>query len=164
MTPEQIEIHLKSLWKPKVSEQTENITFARGLTLIVPHISWDGITCEGSLNNDSWAYCVPYAFRAALDLSFDERMKLKKPYRVWTQGYQIHFKEGDVFISNKGFPSLQVQSSLAMSWDKDNNYMNEGLVNYELFDEVKFGVLGNIQQATQMDFLKILTLGLTKDT
>lgn len=173
-----IETHLKSLWnKPlcKVIEGKEVTTYPakRNSHVIVPEISWEQLSGTGSLNNDNWAYNVHYAFRSALDLSYDTRRKVKifknkttgkdekksVPYQIWTQGYKIHFEEGDLLHSNKGFPSIQVQKGKPVEWDDTKKTINLGLVEYELFDEVKFGHIGNIKTINQMEFLSILIFG-----
>jgi hypothetical protein len=176
-----IENHLTSLWVPRVSEKTGKVTFKRSTTLIVPKMGWDNKAGQGSLNNSHWAYDVHYSFRDALDLSFDTRRrsipvidelglpvideetkkpkKKSQPYQLWTQGFRIHFKEGDVLRSNQGFPTLQIQSSTAMDWDNENNKMFEGEVNYQYFKDVKFGHVGDIETVSQMQFLQILLHG-----
>jgi len=158
MKVDKIEMHLKNLWSPKFSEKTGKTTFKRSKQYIVPNISWDE-EAGGALNNDEWAYCVPYCFRDALDLRFDTLYKDKKPYKSWTQGHRINFKEGDLLASSKGFPALQVKSSTAMDWDGENNKMFEGVVNYEVFENVKFGHIGDVKTVSQMEFLNILVCG-----
>jgi len=174
--------YLKSLWTPTVNKKTGNKSFSRVTRLIVPVPSWDEAAGTGDLNNSDWAYEVPYTFRTSLDLSLDTRRKqvdvldsetgdpvideetnkVKRkshPYQIWTQGFIIDFKEGDLLISNKGFPALQVQSSRPMDWVEEENKVFEGEVNYELFDTMKFGHLGNIKTVSQMEFLEILIHG-----
>lgn len=183
MNINEIEPHLKSLWKPRVSKKTGKVTFKRSVDLIVPgRPGWDEKTGRGDLNNGHWAYDVSYAFRSALDISYDTRRKTvdvvdkitgeavideetgkpkrkKVVYQVWTQGLFIHFKEGDLLSSSKGFPALQVKSSSPMEWDEENNVMFEGEVNYEIFEKVKFGHVGDVTTVSQMDFLSILVCG-----
>ena len=53
---------LKTMWAPKVKRIT---------TLIVPEITHNGN--DYSLNNDSWIFKVPFAFRNALDIKYEER-------------------------------------------------------------------------------------------
>lgn len=175
-----IEAHLKSLWnKPlsKIIKGEEVITYPtkRSTHLIVPEMSWDQHSGTGSLNNDNWAYNVHYAFRSALDLTYDTRRKIKRfknkttgkderksvPYQLWTQGYKIDFKEGDLLHSNKGFPSIQVQKAKPIEWDDNEKTIDLGIIEYELFDDVKFGHIGNIKTINQMEFLAILIFGNT---
>ena len=117
---------------------------------------------------------MPYAYRDALDLRFDRRVKIvkekdpetgevkkkNKVYYVWTQGPIINFKDGDTITSNKGHPTLQVQSANPMEWDEANNIMNQGIVTYAIFEDVKFGVIDiPTKKVTQMEFLEIITTG-----
>jgi hypothetical protein len=160
-----IENHLKSLWdKPvrRIVNGVDTVTYStkRSLELIVPEISWDETTGKGSLNNKHWAYDVGYSFRAALDLSRKPRMKDKKPRLTWTQGYKIAFKEGDLLRSSKDFPDLQVQSAKPIAWDDIEKKVYLGVVNFELFEEVRFGHVGNVKTVNQMEFLHILLFGI----
>ena len=75
---------LKSMWAHKVKRNTK---------LIVSEVTYD--QGKGHLNNDHWHFQVPYAFLDALDLKYEQRMKNKKPYMVWTQGPLLRFKDGD---------------------------------------------------------------------
>lgn len=105
--------YLRSMW----AEQTKR----RG-ELIVRQVTHDGQ--ESSLNNDSWAFKVPYAFRDALDIAYEERKKDKKPYMVWTQGPILRFKEGDLIHSKDGCRAVQVTSALPVVWDPAKKEMN----------------------------------------
>ena len=95
----QIIEHLESMWASKISRKTPTI----------PEVSYDTELSVGSLNNDDWFFKVPYAFREALDLKFEERKKNKKGYMVWTQGPILSFKNGDFFTAKNGSTALQVQ-------------------------------------------------------
>ena len=59
--------YLKSLWSRKIKRKTK---------LIVPEVKYQNL--KGSLNNENWKFKVPYAFREALDIKFEQRMKDKK--------------------------------------------------------------------------------------
>ncbi|MGL4767464.1 MAG: hypothetical protein ACRCV6_05230 [Formosimonas sp.] len=111
--------YLRSMWAAKVK---------RGTKLIVPKITY--IKQNGSLNNNEWAFNVPYAFRDSLDIKYEERKKDKKPYMIWTQGTVLNFKEGD-FLQSKDFTrALQVQFSSPMGWDSSKGEMYQGSVLY----------------------------------
>jgi len=178
MNIDEIEDHLQSLWNKrqcKIVKGEEVISYPtkRSTKLIVPHVSWEQDSGTGSLNNDHWAYNVHYSFRSALDLSYDTRIKTQTfkneitgeneknttPYQIWTQGYKIHFKEGDLLTSNNGYPSIQVQNSQPISWDDKNKIMNLGMVEFEPFDDMKFGHIGDITTVNQMEFLLLLIFG-----
>ena len=140
---------LKSMWASKVKRKTD---------LIVPQITYSGGL--GSLNNDYWIFSIPFAFRAALDIKHEQRMKNKKAYMVWTQGPIISFKEGDLIHSQDKSRALQIKEAKAISWDVVNNEMSQG---YLLFDEYKLNnaVVIEVKQnkCTQMQFLELLIYG-----
>ena len=137
--------HLKSIWAPKIRRQT---------ILIVPEVT------SKSLHNQHWKFDVLFAFRDALDIQFQRRIKNKKPYWVWTQGPILSFKEGDIIKSRDGKQLVQVQFANPMGWDESKNSMNEGSV---MFDE--FAVNNDqhtkIRRETcsQMQFLELLIYG-----
>ncbi len=54
---------------------------------------------SASLTNKKWIFNLTYAFRGALDIKYEKRMKNKKYDMVWTQGPILCFKEGDVVTS-----------------------------------------------------------------
>ena len=67
---------LKSMWAHKVKRNTK---------LIVSEVTYD--QGKGHLNNDHWHFQVPYAFRDALDLKYEQRMKIKN--HTW-YGHKAH--------------------------------------------------------------------------
>ena len=138
--------HLRSMWGPNIQRST---------VLIVPFVTYDN--SENSLNNDSWAFKVPYAFRDALDIRYDERKKDKKPYMVWTQGPCLRFKEGDLIHSRNGDRALQIQFASSMGWDVSNNEMYQGSVDYVEYDS-SYTKLGQ-RVCSQMEFLELLIRG-----
>jgi len=141
--------HLRSMWKHKIKRKTD---------LIVSRVTY--VNMSGSLNNEHWEFKVPYAFRDALDIKYEQRRKDKKPYRVWTQGPILSFKEGDVLTSANKSKSVQVQFSNCMGWDTSKDEMYEGNVVYE-----KYGITDGIYSegghvtCTQMQFLELLICG-----
>ena len=66
---------------------------------------------------------------------------------------------GDTISSLKGFPTLQVQSSTPMDWAEKENKMFEGVVNYEIFEKIRFGHVGDVKTVSQMEFLRLLVSG-----
>lgn len=140
---------LKSMWAAKVKRTTN---------LIVPKVTHDGN--DGSLNNDSWAFKVTYAFRDALDIKYEERKKNKKPYMVWTQGPVLSFKEGDLVYSKDSTRAVQVRVANRMGWDSAKGEMYQGSVVYSLFTVSggPFSKLGE-RSCTQMQFLQLLIQG-----
>ncbi len=140
---------LKSMWASKVKRKTD---------LIVPQI-----ICSGglrSLSNNSWVFSIPFAFRAALDIKHEQRMKNKKAYMVWTQGPFLSFKEGDLIHSQDKLRALQIKEAKPIFWDVVSNEMNQG---YLLFDECKLNndVVFEVKQytCTQMQFLELIIYG-----
>lgn len=136
-------------WRQRLSRTTK---------LIVPKVSYWKDTGQGSLNNDNWAYKVGYGFRDALDLAYTQRVKtINKERHIsyeWTQGAMIHFKEGDL-LERKGVGSwLQVVSGTPMGWDSGADEMFQGVVSYR-----KVPGDGELQTATQMEFLAMLVFG-----
>lgn len=140
---------LKSMWGFKAKRKTE---------LIVQRVTYlDG---QGSLNNDSWAFKVTYAFRETLDIKYEERKKNKKPYMVWTQGPILSFKEGDLIHSSDGRRFIQVRFANQMGWDTNKEEMYQGSVVYS----ENAGSGNSIHRAsehtcTQMQFLQLLISG-----
>jgi hypothetical protein len=141
--------HLKSMWGEKVRRRTD---------LIVPEVTYkDG---QGSLNNEYWAFSVPYAFRDALDIRFEERKKNRQSYMTWTQGPILSFKEGDFFHSADGKRAVQVRFAHQMGWDASKGEMYQGSVVYS-----DYSVSGNSlskrseHTCTQMQFLQLLISG-----
>ena len=141
--------HLRSMWAAKVKRKTE---------LIVPQVTYIGR--GGSLNNDAWAFKVPYAFRDALDIKYEERKKDKKPYMVWTQGPLLSFNEGDLLRSKDGLRAVQIRISNPMGWDSTKNEMYQGSVVYSDYAvSNKLFSKFNQDTCTQMQFLELLIRG-----
>jgi hypothetical protein len=138
----------------KNNESIKQVGIPRSVELIVPSVSYTNN--EGSLNNDYWAYKVPYGFHDALDIKFEERKKNKIPYMVWSQGCLLSFSGGDFFESIGDTPCLQVASAKSVFWDSVNGVMDDGEVTYELFD--KRG-LGEFFTVSQFEFLQLLIAG-----
>jgi hypothetical protein len=141
--------HLRSMWAEKAKRTTK---------LIVSSISHEGR--EGSLENGSWAFKVPYAFRDALDIKYEERQKDKMSYMVWTQGPILSFKEGDLIQAKDGNSSVQVRFAERMGWDVSKAEMYEGSVVYAMYDLSggPYTKLGE-HSCTQMQFLELLIFG-----
>ena len=141
--------HLKSMWSHKIKRKTD---------LIVSKITYSGNT--GSLNNESWAYQVPFAFRDALDIKYEQRMKDKKPYMIWTQGPILNFKDGDVLTDKNNKKAVQVLFANRMGWDTTSNKMYEGNVVYDTF-KITSGeyIKGEQKTCSQMQFLSLLVCG-----
>jgi len=141
--------HLKSMWAPKTKRKTK---------LIVPGISYSNEL--GSLKNESWFFDVKYAFRDALDIKYEKRMKDKKPCMVWTQGPILAFGGGDTIHSRDGKRAVQVLFATQMGWDPDKAEMYQGSVAYQ-----EFSVAGHVSvkagehTCTQMQFLRLLISG-----
>lgn len=114
----QILEQLESMWAPKVKRKVPTI----------PEVKFDTELGVGTLDNDDWFFKVPYAFREALDIKFEERKKDKKGYMVWTQGPILSFKDGDTFTAQNEKSSLQVKFSNPMGWDPDKNKMYQGSI------------------------------------
>lgn len=142
--------HFESMWSSKIKRKTSTI----------PKVHYNNELSIGSLNNEDWFYNVPYAFREALDLKFEERKKDKKGYYIWTQGPILSFKNGDTFTATNGNYALQIQFANPMGWDSSKNEMYLGSVVFK-----KIAVIGNqlteLNQhiCSQMEFLKILITG-----
>ena len=146
----QILEHLESMWASKIKRKT----------LTVPKVNYDSKLTIGSLNNDNWYFKVPYAFRGALGLKFEERKKNRKGYMVWTQGPILSFKNGDTFTSKNGNRGLQVQFASRMGWDSEKNEMYLGSVVFKEFtvDGNNFTEI-NQHDCNQIEFLDILISG-----
>jgi hypothetical protein len=115
---------------------------------------------QGSLNNEAWAFAVPYAFRDSLDIKFEERKSNKNPYMIWTQGPNISFKEGDTIYAKDGTRVVQIQYANAMGWDSAKNQMYEGSVSYIDFAKSSdvISLVGKFT-CTQMQLLELLIAG-----
>jgi hypothetical protein len=154
--------YLCSLWEKANKQETGEpyCKVSRAIKLIVPEVTYYPKEMAGSLNNDHWAYDVSYAFRDALDIKFEQRMKNKKPYMVWTQGPLINFTKGDWIHSKCGQKSLQVQFSSGMGWDPTILQMYNGIVNFDRFNK-KDGswIKTSSESLDQMEFLEMLIMG-----
>ena len=141
--------HIRSMWAAKVKRSTK---------LIVPSVTHDGP--EGSLNNESWAFRVPYAFRDALDIKYEERRKEKTPYMVWTQGPILSFKEGDLIYAKDDCRAVQIRFASRMAWDAQKEEMYQGSVAYSEY-VVSGGSFSKLKEheCTQMQFLELLMFG-----
>lgn len=142
--------HLESMWAPKAKRTDKTI----------PMIKYNTELNIGFLSNDDWFFKVPYAFREALDLKFEERKRNKKSYMVWTQGPILRFKDGDTFYSKNESLALQVQFANPMGWDSSLNEMYLGSVIFKEF-KVEGNNLIEIKQysCNQMNFLNFLVNG-----
>lgn len=146
--------YLKAMWpnggKTKIK---------RDLALY-PTVYYNSTLSKGTLNNDHWYFNVPYAFRDALDIKYEERKKDKKGYMVWTQGPILKFKMGDNFSAKNSNITLQVQFGDQMGWDRDKNEMYLGSVVFDLFEIInKKYIYKQRYQCNQMEFLELLING-----
>lgn len=135
--------HLRTLW---------SLTPRRSKNLIVD-LTYDGD--EGSLNNESWTFNVPYAFREALDIKYEQLMKAKEPYWAWTQGPLLNFKAGNLMNSRDGSRAIQVESGSQMEVQ-----MYEGSVVYTEYS-ISNGRYVKLREqiCTQMQLLQLLIHG-----
>jgi len=142
-------LYLKTFWRKKVR---------RKKGLIVPNVTFN--KSSASLTNKKWVFNLTYAFRGALDLKYEKRMKNKKTDMVWTQGPILCFKEGDVITSKDGMRLVQVKFASRMGWDLSKNKMYEGSVIYEVF-VITQGIYSKTwkYKCSQMEFLELLIYG-----
>lgn len=155
--------HLDTLWKLATNGETGERYYRadKSVKLIVSEVSYDQEQQNGNLNNEHWAFCVGYAFRDALGLSYDQRKKDKKPYMIWTQNPYIYFKEGDLLTSKCGNYNLQVKMSNAVRRVKESNSIDYGLVDFLIFKKSEGGYRYHaIKTMTQYEFLQTLIYGL----
>lgn len=144
---------LKSMWPTKEKSKVQRAT-----ALIIPIESL--LLGEGNINHSNWSFVIPYAFRDALDVKYEKRMKEKKPYYIWTQGPILSFKEGDTLLSKLGSRAVQVKFASAMGWDPDKNEMYRGSVVYETYDVDGHNYKKiNRKECNQMEFLQVLIHG-----
>ncbi|HDY7840673.1 TPA: hypothetical protein RQK35_003411 [Vibrio vulnificus] len=142
--------------------QTGKSTFQRldedkHVPFVVPAITWDTESKEGSLNNDHWYFKVGYCFREALDLQFIERVRDKKKVNLWSQGCIVSFKEGDLIYSHSGDRAVQVKYASPMGWDEAKNEMYYGSVT---FDETNLlNGSSDVVTLNQLEFLSLLIEG-----
>lgn len=154
--------HLCSLWEKSNKQETGEpyCKVSRAVDLIVPEVTYFPEKMDGSLNNNDWIYNVPFAFRDALDIKFEQRMKNKKPYMVWTQGPLINFTKGDWIHSKCGNKSVQVNFSSGMGWDSSIFQMYNGIVNFDRFEKINGSwVKVSSESLDQMAFLEMLIVG-----
>ncbi|WP_338416434.1 hypothetical protein [uncultured Sphaerotilus sp.] len=147
---------LRSMFAPRPKRTTE---------LIVPRVTFHA--GKGSLNNEHWAFSVPYHFTDALDIKYEERQKDKQKYMLWTQGPSINFRAHDVIHSRDNKITLQVRSASPVRWDPSKNEMNEGYVTFILHEEIGESLDLNPRIEiiyTQLEFLKLLIDGSNKTT
>ncbi len=125
-------------------------------------VSEEKLHNQTNLEYDNWKFSIPYAFREALDLRYEQRTKNKKKYMVWTQGPCLRFKEGDILHSKCGSFALQIRYALPMGWDEEKDLMYEGTVLFDVF-EINNGKYSKqfSHQVTQLEYLKILVYGHT---
>ncbi|WP_111639955.1 hypothetical protein [Marinomonas shanghaiensis] len=155
--------HLDKLWKLVTNKETGEKYYRadKSTKLIVSSVTFDEHQKNGHLNNDHWTFCVGYAFRDALGLSFDQRRKSKVPYMVWTQSPYIYFKEGDLLISKCGNYSLQVKMANAVRRVKDTNLIDYGLVDFSVLKKTEGKYRHRAMKTmTQYEFLQVLIYGL----
>lgn len=146
--PNEFEL-LETMWKPRPNRSTE---------LIVPKVTYENNS--GNLHNSHWAFNVGFVFRSALGLRYEQRMKNKKPYMVWTQGPIIDFRAGDLLHIKTGEKSVQVNYALPMGWDVETESMYLGVLNYDVFEKNMSGwAKVRTEKSDQMAFLKLLING-----
>lgn len=138
----------------ETGDPIKSVPIKRSIKLLVPSVSY--ANNEGCLNNDYWAYKVPYAFRDALDIRFTNVVKNKQTTSIWTQGGLLAFSIGDFFESASGGNSIQVVSAKPMLWDTNTGVFDSGDVTYQFF--VRRG-LGMFFTVSQVDFLQLLIVG-----
>lgn len=139
--------HLRSMWTPPVR---------RSRNLFVP-IKDDG---TGIILNQHWAFEVPFAFREALDIRYEQQQVDKQAVWMWTQGPFISFRLGDSFASRDGKRYLQVELASPMNWNSVSEEMNLGAIvaaEYRVAGG-KYSKHRSIQ-CSQMDFLELLISG-----
>lgn len=135
-------------------------TVRRSTDLIVPSVTYKDR--EGSLNNEDWHFHVPYAFRDALDIRYEERVKKGKKYKVWTQGPFLSFSKGDLLHSRDGKTVLQITFSSPAGWDGAKDEPYEGIVTFDEFDMTDTPeplVKRGQRSMSQFEFLQLLIEG-----
>lgn len=132
----------------------------RSTHLIVGDIS--RVNGEGVFDgNEHWAFDVGYAFRSALDITYDQRQKKNVKYMVWTQGPLLRFDVGDLIHSKDGFRAVAVTYAMPMGWDVKADSMYEGIVSYDTFDMTGEGPTKlSSATTTQVGFLRLLICGI----
>ncbi|MCW3171403.1 hypothetical protein [Shewanella subflava] len=112
------------------------------------------------LDTNHWVYPIGYGFRDAIDIRYDERVKDKKKYMVWTQGPIISFKEGDFICSGCKCFALQVEFAQPMGWNVEKDLMYLGNVVFKFFKQKagKFALYSKYE-CDQVGFLALLING-----
>ncbi|WP_067096089.1 hypothetical protein [Marinomonas atlantica] len=155
---------LETLWKRATEKESGNHYYRadKSTELIIPRVDYCQDSRTGDLNNSHWTFNVPYAFRDALGLSFDQRFKDKKPYMVWVQGPYIDFKEGDSLKSKSGDISLSVKMATPMSRNRKTHIIDYGLVDFQILKRDEDGKLHyhSMRTLNQYEFLQTLIYGL----
>ncbi|ALQ08491.1 hypothetical protein D172_010690 [Pseudoalteromonas sp. Bsw20308] len=146
--------HLKTMWPSGDKNKIKRELAA------YPSVYYNSAISQGTLNNENWYFSVPYTFRDALDIKYEERKKDKKGYMVWTQGPILKFKMGDNFPSKNSNITIQVQFGDQMGWDGDKSEMYLGSVVFDLFELInKKYIYKQRYQCNQMEFLELLING-----
>lgn len=146
--------HLKTMWPSGDKNKIKRELAA------YPSVYYNFAISQGTLNNENWYFSVPYTFRDALDIKYEERKKDKKGYMVWTQGPILKFKMGDNFPSKNSNITIQVQFGDQMGWDGDKSEMYLGSVVFDLFELInKKYIYKQRYQCNQMEFLELLING-----
>ena len=153
--------------KRKLGDPLAKPIIKRSRDLIVPFVGYEN-NC-GTLNNDTWAYCVPFGFREALDIYYSQLQKteniidiegnIKKVtrfYCAWTQGCQLSFSKGDMLNPKESNVCLQVVEAAPMKWVAEKLTIDDGFVTYQSF--IKTG-LGDFTSVSQLEFLQLLIYG-----
>ncbi|MFK3862589.1 hypothetical protein [Pseudoalteromonas rhizosphaerae] len=146
--------HLKTMWPSDDKSKIKRELAA------YPSVYYNSVLSQGTLNNEHWYFNVPYTFRDALDIKYEQRIKDKVGSMVWTQGPILKFKMGDNFPAKNTNISLQVQFGDQMGWDRDKNEMYLGSVVFDLFELIdKKYTYKQRYQCNQMEFLELLING-----
>ncbi|WP_350603837.1 hypothetical protein [Pseudoalteromonas sp. SMN1298-MNA-CIBAN-0114] len=146
--------HLKTMWP------TGDKTKIKRELAAYPSVYYNSALSQGTLNNEHWYFSVPFTFRDALDIKYEQRIKDKEGTMVWTQGPILKFKMGDNFPAKNNNTTIQVQFSDQMGWDKDKNEMHLGSVVFDLFEFInKKYIYKQRYQCNQMEFLELLING-----
>jgi hypothetical protein len=147
--------HLKTMWGQQTRRSTHLII---GEILERDNVgSFDG--------NKHWFFSVGYAFRNALDITYDQRQTDHVKYMVWTQGPLLRFAVGDVLHAKSESMAVAVTYAMPMGWDVEASSMYEGIVAYDIFDESEDEIKKVGKQTTsQMGFLNLLINGPERQT
>lgn len=124
---------------------------------------------DGEYSN-GWYFCIPRAFRDALDIKLTDRVIKKQPVRIWTQGSEFCFDVGDVLYDTpsayEGWPHcgvmVQIQSAAPVVPGKERF---AGKVKIEIWtpNKNKTGIEKLVEKdMSQDDFVKLLIAGPNK--